>query len=236
MSTNKKQDPKKSSLRLFVIIFLAGILILGGAFVFWKMFSVSEIPDDSLTKEVVVLDEVEMDSPVLVNEPALEEVASPFSENTEEGAVVLPVGVKRVSYTTAENLVNQYFKSYNEQDFKKACSMMDQDKCNADRPQAVLRFAEEYGKMEKGYESVRLWSSKFMPEDFHSQVVCVENKYRYKDDLEQKEVIETMSFYVVEREDGSDEISQRVCESKILSDGREGNCPVEAVKKFCVGE
>ncbi len=240
MAKNKNQKqtvspaPSKGILIAAIVIVLLALLLI-----LWKLlFSTSRVAE-APKAEMPVQDMMEKDAPVMLEEPIIEEEVSAPLDEAMEGSVMTDETVaviKKVPYVTAENFVNQYFGAYNEQDFEKACGMMDQDKCNANRPQAVVRFAQEFEKMQNGYESVRLWKSQLVPADFHSQVVCVENKYKYKDDLEDKEVIEIMSFYVNEREDSTYEISSRVCESKTFSDGRAGECPFEAIQKFCVAE
>jgi hypothetical protein len=129
--------------------------------------------------------------------------------------------------------VKEYFKSYNDGDFKNACRLLSSAKCNPESPYAVDRLAEESGKMVNGYENWNFWMAEGT-EDFHSDVVCVKYSYHYKGDTKVKRVHERMSFYVRRDENGNDRIYSRVCEKKFAQDSGDMPCPVLSRKDFCL--
>ncbi|MCF7846787.1 MAG: hypothetical protein K9M51_01885 [Candidatus Gracilibacteria bacterium] len=132
-------------------------------------------------------------------------------------------------------LVERYFEAYNTREFQRACAMLSGRKCDPQSRAGVERFAEEYDKLVDGYDEVYVWLPS-IPDDFHSEVVCVQYEYQYKNDPNTKTVQEVMSYYVRPREDGYREITARVCEQKFLNEVQEVDCPLIANRRFCVEE
>lgn len=134
---------------------------------------------------------------------------------------------------TAMELVERYFEAYNNRAFRRACAMLTNRKCDPQSRAGVARFAEEYDKLVDGYDEVYVWVPS-IPDEFHSEVVCVQYEYQYKNDPNTKTVQEVMSYYIRPREDGYHEITARVCEQKLLNGTEEVDCPLIATRRFCV--
>ncbi len=122
------------------------------------------------------------------------------------------------------DIVQKYFDSYNAKDFKTACGLLSDKKCKAESQVDLRRFAQEHGKMVLGYQNVNTWIPD-NTENFPKDIVCVQYSYQYKDS---RKIIERMSFYV---KDG--EITNRVCEMKIVEGKGKTSCPLLAKRKFC---
>lgn len=128
---------------------------------------------------------------------------------------------------TAVSLVEDFFKAYNAKNFAHACDVMVDSKCDADRPNAVKRFSDEYFKMTNGYEGVAVRMSPIKNYKDYS-IVCAEYDYTYKADTETKKINEVLSVYV---RDGK--IIHRVCESKTAGE-TSYDCPVLSAVDFCL--
>ncbi len=128
--------------------------------------------------------------------------------------------------TDSEKLVKTFLNKYNQKEFKDACEILVDTKCDARVANSVKRFGEEFEKMENGYENISVHQVD-LP-DFHSDVLCVEYDYRYKSSSNPNPVHEIMSFYV---QDGK--ITYRICEDKTRKDSNL-ECPIQARRSFCL--
>ena len=129
-------------------------------------------------------------------------------------------------------LVKKYFRLYNAKEFQAACALLPDNKCNEDNPPDVTRFSEEGEKQVNGYEDLKFWMAS-SPEDIEEDVVCVKYSFKYKFDAKDKNIYETMSFYVGETEEGRKEITARICEKKTIDDVGETPCPIVSRRDFC---
>lgn len=123
--------------------------------------------------------------------------------------------------------VKGYFDAFNRGNMYAVCDTLSDSKCVAENPIDIARAQSLKNNLVNGYENLHLWDSE-RDEDFHSDVVCVQYDYTYKNDTNQKKITELMSYYV---QDG--EITARVCES-VLFDGEKADCPVLSARDFCL--
>ncbi len=133
------------------------------------------------------------------------------------------------------DFVGKYFASYNAEDFSAACGMLSPYKCDPKSAAGVERFSGEYKKMSHGYEDVSLWVPE-IPEEQNYDIVCVKNSYQYKYSTDKNTITEVMSYYIKDRADGTKEITYRVCEEKMNSNGVETSCPVVSAVDYCTEE
>lgn len=131
----------------------------------------------------------------------------------------------------SKELVATFFKLYNEGQFRKACSLFKQSKCDIRNGSDLENFSREYEKQLNGYEDISLWKSHAA---FTSEVICVKYKYQYKADANPADTWEIFSFYISSREDGIKEITSRVCEKKFKDGSGERGCPQKAAREFCI--
>lgn len=137
-----------------------------------------------------------------------------------------PNGVVASPMTKSEELVYTFLTDYNQKNFEEACGILVDTKCDATSEGSVTRFGEELEKMKNGYQNISVRQVE-VP-DFHSDIVCVEYDYRYKESSNTNPIHETMSFYV---QDGK--ITYRICENK-TRDGETIACPIESRRDFCL--
>lgn len=130
--------------------------------------------------------------------------------------------------TESVGLVSSYFDAFNRNDMSTACDIIDKSRCNTENSVDIRRFESLRKNMVSGYENVHLWMSD-TAEGFHSDVVCVQYDYTYKNDRNAKKVTELLSYYVKD-----DAITARVCEKMTFDGEIEVPCPILSKTDFCL--
>lgn len=181
----------------------------------------TNIPDVEMISDTV---EVQPVIDILVaeeDEPAInpEVLANPVMKLDEPNVFAPPK-------TDSEQLVYTFLTDYNQKKFTEACDILVDTKCDATSEGSVTRFGEELEKMKNGYQNISV--RQIEVPDFHSDIVCVEYDYRYKESSNTNPIHETMSFYV---QDGK--ITYRICENKTRN-GEEIACPIRSRRDFCL--
>ena len=220
-NTSKKCE-KRSALP-FILVGLIIILLL--LVLFLPTNKVESPPPQKSDKEVVMTPE----SDPILNEAIIAEktepeidpefLANPVMKLDEPNVVAPPM-------TDDEELVYTFLTEYNKKNFKEACDLLVDTKCDATIPSSVERFGEELGKMKNGYQNISVHQVE-VP-DFHSDIVCVEYDYRYLSSSNTNPIHETMSFYVQ-----NGKITYRICEDK-TRDGEDIPCPIRSRRDFCL--
>lgn len=217
MAKNNSFSRGKQFLLIAIIL-----LILGGVLL------LTETPEDGVIKDITeepgVVTNVELVGEMEEVDMGMEMMNDDVvtSDDNETGIVE---EVKGNTSGKSADIVRNYFKAYNGGEFDVACDVISNDKCNAKNPGDVSRFAQEFNKMNSGYENLNFWVADST--DFHSDVICVEYDYTYKT-APTVQLHEIMSFYVSEGK-----ISSRVCEGK-TADGSPINCPIISKRDFCL--
>ncbi len=230
--TNKKTKSKSccSTGKKLSPLLLIAIIILIAIGVFFLPSPSNKTP----IKEGLVIDDTQ---PVIEMISDTVEVTIPEDTNTavvpetnldEEPIIIL--GEKNsdvsLSINNSEKLVQTFLSEYNHKRFKDACDIIVDTKCDDRIKGSVIRFGEEFEKMDGGYQNISVHQVD-VP-DFHSDIICVEYDYRYKASTNPNLIHEVMSFYV---QDGK--ITYRICEGK-TRDGVNIGCPIQARRDFCL--
>lgn len=229
--TNKKTPPPAccTSKKKVPFFFIGAIIIV----LLLIIFMPTDKNDDELSETPVIemiSDTVNVQTPdnEILDEIVVDENVSPEPEVIENPIMKLdtPNAVVAPEMSTSEKLVQTFLNKYNQKQFKDACNLIVDTKCDATSTASIARFGEEFEKMENGYENISVHQVD-VP-NFHSDIVCVAYDYRYKDSTNPKPIHEVMSFYV---QDGK--ITYRICEDKTRGDQNLG-CPIQSRRDFCL--
>lgn len=163
--------------------------------------------------------------------PSTSQVFYDAPDTAEEGIFLTP---EEPETSLPVQTVIKYFEHLNAEDFESACAALSDEKCHSENEGDIIAFSGEPKKFVNGYENIEIWEP-VLSEAFHSELVCVKYSYQLRDDITpQEDVWEVLSFYLDTREDGSWEITARVCEKKYKDGFGNGTCPFPARKTFCV--
>lgn len=130
-------------------------------------------------------------------------------------------------------LIRNYFELWNAWRYREACDLMTKSRCNSGNGTANLDgFSNFWERLDGWYNVLKVYKSEKQPTTGDQTVYCVEYEYKLKQDTSPYKVQEIFQYRLAKKDDGKQEITVRVCESKVKW-WVQWKCPTVTPKLYC---